>query len=66
MHNCVRCNRIMSGDEAALYKRLVNRGATDNFLCIECLAENMRVRVSDLEEKIRHFKEIGCTLFLQV
>lgn len=55
MYNCLRCNRIMSGDEAALYKRLVNRGATDNFLCIECLAENMRVSVSDLEEKNQTF-----------
>ena len=63
MHNCIQCNKGMSSDEVALYKRLIYRGATDNFRCIDCLAKNLCVSVSDLEEKIRHFKEMGCTLF---
>ena len=63
MHRCIQCDKSISNDEVALFKRLINRGATGNFRCINCLAKNLCVSVSDLEEKIRHFKEMGCTLF---
>ena len=46
----------------ACIKKMVNRGA-QSFLCIDCLASYYQVSKQGLEEKIRQFKEMGCTLF---
>lgn len=62
MSLCKNCRKELLNDEIAIYKRLVNRGAQE-FLCINCLAKRMEVDVSDIEEKIVHFKKMGCTLF---
>lgn len=62
MSVCKNCQKSLLNDEVAIYKRLVNRGAQE-FLCINCLAKRMEVEVSDIEEKIVHFKKMGCTLF---
>lgn len=62
MSLCKNCKKELLNDEIAIYKRLINRGAVE-FLCIECLAKRMEVDVSDIEEKIVHFKKMGCTLF---
>ena len=43
-------------------KKLINRGATE-FMCVDCLAAHFEVRPEDIEERIRHFKQMGCTLF---
>ena len=62
MSLCKNCRKELLNDEIAIYKRLINRGAVE-FLCIECLAKHMEVEVSDIKEKIVHFKKIGCALF---
>lgn len=63
MSNCCRkCGRILTSDEIAIYKRMVNRGATD-FLCISCFAAAYRVSEELIREKIEHFRAMGCTLF---
>lgn len=62
MEHCTKCGKELLSDEIAIYKRLVNRGA-DKFWCISCLAKYMQVEISDIEEKIIHFKKMGCTLF---
>lgn len=62
MSLCKNCRKELLNDEIAIYKRLINRGAVE-FLCIECLAKHMEVEVSDIKEKIVHFKKMGCTLF---
>ena len=49
-------------DEAAIYRRLVYRDA-EEYLCILCLAKELGVEPRVIEDKIRYFKEIGCTLF---
>ena len=59
---CRSCGRELTPDEIAIYKRMINRGATD-FLCITCLAAEFRVSEELIREKIRHFKKRGCTLF---
>ena len=59
---CKKCGEVLSSDEIALYRRLIYRDA-EEYLCIGCLAKEMKVTVPDLEAKIAHFKEIGCTLF---
>ena len=59
---CRQCGRELKHDEIAIYKRMVNRGATD-YLCISCFAKEFRVSEDLIREKIEHFKKMGCTLF---
>lgn len=61
-HLCKTCGRALTDDEIAVTKKLINRGATE-FLCISCLASHFEVTEADIEERIRHFKQMGCTLF---
>lgn len=62
MSNCKKCGKELSGNDIGLTKKLINRGSTE-FLCIDCIAENFDCTKELLEEKIRQFKESGCTLF---
>ncbi len=59
---CMQCRRRLTADEAALHKKLFNRAA-DRFFCIDCSAAYLGVTRELLEEKIRQFKNMGCTLF---
>ena len=62
---CNKCGRELHKDERAIYKRLINRGASeDELLCKGCLAEHLGVTESVIDDKIKHFREIGCTLFM--
>ena len=61
---CRNCGRRLTWDEIGLHKKLFNRAA-DSFLCIPCSAEYFGVGTQLLEEKIRQYKEMGCTLFEQ-
>lgn len=60
--HCRRCGVKLSADEAAMTKKLINRGTTV-YYCIDCLAEMFDVRRKDIEEKIIYYKRMGCTLF---
>ena len=62
MDNCQICSRPLHPDEKALTRKLVNRGTTQ-FYCLSCLARRFDVTEDDLREKIREFREMGCTLF---
>ncbi len=59
---CAVCGRQVSSDEAALTRKLINRG-TSRFLCLSCLSEHFQVSTEELQRKIREFKAMGCTLF---
>lgn len=59
---CKKCGRALTHDEIAIYKRLVNRGATE-YLCLTCFAKEFRVTEEQLEEKINLFRNMGCVLF---
>ena len=62
---CNKCGKELHKDEKAIYKRLINRAATeDELLCEQCLADKLGVAKSVIDEKIEHFREIGCTLFM--
>ncbi len=63
MERCACCGKELSRDEIGLYKKIVNRGAV-SFSCLPCLAARFEVPAELLEEKIRQFREEGCTLFL--
>ena len=62
MSNYKKCGKELSGNDIGLTKKLINRGSTE-FLCINCIAEKFDCTKELLEEKIRQFKESGCTLF---
>ena len=59
---CMRCQKALSPNEIGLHKKLISRVATE-YLCIECQAEDFGVTVERLQEKIRQFQRVGCTLF---
>ncbi|MBR6741046.1 MAG: hypothetical protein IKM04_08285 [Clostridia bacterium] len=60
--HCITCNAVLKSDEIPLYKKMVNRGATE-YMCIPCLAKKLRVTEESLYEAIERFREMGCTLF---
>ena len=62
MERCKNCQRPLVNDEIAIYKRMVNRGATE-FLCMTCMAKYFNVSEELVKEKIEHFRKMGCTLF---
>lgn len=62
MDKCAACGRVLTHDEIALTKKLINRGARI-FFCIPCLAAKFEASEDELHEKIAQFKEMGCTLF---
>ena len=59
---CRRCGRKLTGDEVAVTKKLMNRGATE-FYCVDCLAAYFEVSPDAIRERIAYFRATGCTLF---
>lgn len=59
---CKSCGRELTFDEIALYKRLCGKLA-EEFCCLSCTAEHFKVSEGLLRDKIRQFREDGCTLF---
>ena len=64
MIQCFQCNRKLTSDEIAVYRKMVNRTA-DRFLCKTCLAAYFDVAEDKIDRKIEQFKRIGCLLFEQ-
>lgn len=60
---CMKCGRVLTLDEAAIHKKMINRGATEYF-CLTCLAEYTESTEEQLQERIEHFRKQGCLLFL--
>ena len=59
---CCSCGHPLEPDEIALTKKMINRG-TDRYFCLSCLADHFEVTEDVLRQKIREFREMGCTLF---
>ena len=59
---CIRCGRPLKPLDCGATKKFINRGATE-FLCLHCLAAELKVTEERLLEKIEFFKKQGCTLF---
>ena len=60
---CCDCGKLLKKDEIALSQKLIDLD-TEEFFCLNCMANNFGCSISDLEIKISEFKEQGCTLFL--
>ena len=63
MSLCIQCSKELTYNEIGAHKKFVNRGST-SFLCKPCLAEKLGVTVEDIDRKIEHFIQQGCTLFV--
>ncbi|MBB2183839.1 hypothetical protein H0486_13250 [Lachnospiraceae bacterium MD1] len=60
---CRECGVSLTGDEIAIYLKLVSRSAKD-FLCIDCLGKKLNCGRKPIEERIRYYRESGnCVLF---
>ena len=62
-HPCMRCGVALTGDEIALYRKVVCRGARE-FLCLDCQAADYGTSREKLEDLIAYFHRTGiCSLF---
>ena len=59
---CVECDSPMTGDEAALNYKLVDKKTT-HLLCPACLARKTMLSTDTLREMIVLFRKQGCVLF---
>ena len=59
---CVACGAGMTGDEAALNYKYVNRQCRD-FLCPVCLGRKLGLSSDELHRMIQVFRAQGCRLF---
>ena len=60
---CMHCGKELSFNAIGSHKKFINRGSRE-FMCIECLAKELKVPVTLIDEKIEYFKKQGCTLFV--
>lgn len=65
MSLCNKCGKSLSRDEEGLYRKLMEMEPKE-YLCIECLAEYFGCTVEVLQQKIEHFRNLGCFLFTDV
>lgn len=62
-HTCKNCGVALQGDEIALYRKLVDRGAS-TYLCLDCLAKYCSTSRKQLESLIAFYHRTGiCSLF---
>jgi len=59
---CAACDAPMTGDEAALNYKLVDKKTT-RLLCPACLGKRLELKPAHLHEMIVLFRKQGCTLF---
>ena len=59
---CAECDAPMTGDEAALNYKLVDKKTT-RLLCPACLSKRLELTPAHLHEMIVLFRKQGCTLF---
>ena len=59
---CIQCDKVLSSDEIAIYRRLIYRDA-EEYMCKDCLAAYLGVSAEVIDARIAYFKKIGCTLF---
>ena len=60
---CISCGKCyLTKDETGINKKLLGED-TENFFCLNCLAEYLEADVQDILDKIEEFKEEGCKLF---
>ena len=62
-HLCNNCGAALCSDETALYRKLIFRAATE-YLCMDCLAVELRTSREKLQMLIDYYHRTGiCSLF---
>ncbi len=62
---CMRCGAALTGDEIALYRKLIFRQA-EQFLCMDCLAADCTTTRPKLEALASYYHKTGlCSLFVK-
>ena len=60
---CIACGkRPLTKNEIGINKKLLDM-KSENFYCIDCLANFLEVEPQDILDKIEDFKNDGCKLF---
>ena len=60
---CISCGKKdLSKNEVGINLKLIGED-TQNFYCLDCLADYLSVTPQDIYDKIEEFKEQGCKLF---
>ena len=60
---CVDCGKTpLSKNEIGITKKLLG-AKSENFYCLECLANFLEVEQQEILDKIEDFKNDGCKLF---
>lgn len=62
---CGACHAELSADEVALNQRLLGMHI-GRFLCVDCLALQLKTTSSHLQTLIARFKEMGCAYFTRL
>ena len=61
---CKRCQKLLEGDEIALYRKLIWREATE-YLCLECLSGDLSSTPERLRDLIHYYRtKQKCCLFV--
>jgi len=61
----MRCGAALTGDEIALYRKLIFRQA-EEFLCMDCLAKDCSATRTQLENLVSYYHKTGlCALFVK-
>lgn len=61
--DCIACGKhALSKNEIGINKKLLGM-KSENFYCLECLANFLEVEPQDILDKIEEFKNDGCKLF---
>ena len=63
MNRCKSCGKELTAYDVGFFKKMVNRGAEADFLCIGCTAAYFHVTPEKAWEMINRFRSMGCTLF---
>ena len=63
MKFCFNCGKEVLGDESAIYRKLVIKTA-EEFLCIPCLALDLKCDETYIRNLIKHYRESRiCAMF---
>ena len=61
--SCIACGKNpLTKNEVGITKKLLGT-RSENFYCVECLADFLEVEPQDILDKIEDFKHDGCKLF---
>ncbi len=61
--SCIACGKSkLAKDEIGINMKLLGE-MTENFYCLDCLADYLGCNTQNIIDKIEEFKEDGCRLF---